>query len=224
MKKLLTILVLIMLIISFYQITSMYALYREELDGDYNTLLGIWSIKVNETDITSGGQNIEFEIADDQLNYVENQYIQAGKIAPDGEAYFDIKIDPTNTDVSIIYTIDVKSDVVSNVNIELLRAENYFKLDDQVDEGTGQIIESEQITNNDVLQQGNIYTGLIPIERIVEGHKNYIRLYFKWVNVDENSETDSAIGESETPKITVPVEINLKQYTGTGDVITDDAG
>ena len=224
MKKLLTILVLIMLIISFYQITSMYALYREELDGDYNTLLGIWSIKVNETDITSGGQNIEFEIADDQLNYVENQYIQAGKIAPDGEAYFDIKIDPTNTDVSIIYTIDDKSDVVSNVNIELLRAENYFKLDDQVDEGTGQIIESEQITNNDVLQQGNIYTGVIPIERIVEGHKNYIRLYFKWVNVDENSETDSAIGESETPKITVPVEINLKQYTGTGDVITDDAG
>ena len=35
MKKLLTILVLITLIISFFQITSMYALYKEQLQGEY---------------------------------------------------------------------------------------------------------------------------------------------------------------------------------------------
>ena len=56
MKKLLTILVLIMLIISFFQITSMYALYREQLQDEYSTLLGLWTIKVNESDVTAGGQ------------------------------------------------------------------------------------------------------------------------------------------------------------------------
>ena len=38
MKKLLTILLLIMLIISFFQIANMYALYKEELQGEYTNL------------------------------------------------------------------------------------------------------------------------------------------------------------------------------------------
>ena len=41
MKKLLTILLLIMLIISFFQIANMYALYKEQLQGDYKNLLGV---------------------------------------------------------------------------------------------------------------------------------------------------------------------------------------
>ena len=47
MKKLLTILLLIMLIISLLQIANMYALYKQENQGDYSNLLGVWSIKVN---------------------------------------------------------------------------------------------------------------------------------------------------------------------------------
>ena len=204
MKKLLTILVLIMLIISFFQITRMYALYKEQLQSDYSSLLGVWSIKVNGTDVSSGGQNLGFNITDDQLQYIASDYIQAGKIAPSGQAYFDIIIDPTNTDVSIIYQIDLKSDDISNVNIELFNVENYFQQDGQ----------TEQTTNLTFLKEGNMYKSVIPVDVINAGNKNYIRLYFKWINLDEKDATDSTLAGTEDAKLSIPIQINLRQYTG----------
>ena len=206
MKKLITILVLIMLFISFFQISNMYALYKEQIQGEYGTLLGVWSIKVNNTEITSGGQDITFEITDDQLQYIESDYIEAGKIAPDGQATFDIVIDPTNTDVSIVYEIDVKSDTTANANIELLSVESYFQKDG----------ETEKITNETVNQAGNLYKGVIPVNLINQAYKNYITLKFKWVNIEENNQTDSVLGETEGETLSVPVAIKLKQYTGEG--------
>lgn len=202
MKKLLTILVLIMLIISFFQITRMYALYREEIQGEYSSLLGAWEIKVNGTNIISPSGQIErFIIEDNQLGYVASEYIQADKIAPGGQAYFDIVIDPANTDVSIVYTINVNSDVTNNANIELVSAEDYFKIDGQ----------PEEVTNDKIFKSGNSYTGVIPVSKITQGYKDYVRLYFKWTNVDENNETDTQLSAG---KISIPLQINLKQYMG----------
>lgn len=229
MKKLLTILVLIMLIISFFQITSMYALYKEQIQGEYNTLLGAWTIKVNETDITTSGQVENFTIADDQLVYIDSEYIQAGKIAPNGQAYFDIVIDPSKTDVSIIYTINIDTKAISSTNtdielidaIELISGENYF--------GQGDDGQTNKTMNEISIQNGNTYTSIIPVVKINEGYKNYIRLYLKWKNVTEtqidqetseetiiesNNELDTELGETEGAKFTIPLEINLKQYTG----------
>lgn len=247
MKKLLTILVLIMLIISFFQITSMYALYKEQIQGEYSTLLGAWEIKVNETDVTTSGQVETFTIANNQLGYVDSEYIQAGKIAPNGQAYFDIVIDPSNTDVSVIYTIDIDTKALSSTNtdielvdaIEFISGENYFAR--QTEEG-----ETEQATNDISYKDGNTYTSVIPIDKINEGYKNYIRLYFKWSNVtkteivdetegttvttEPNNELDTALGETQIEvetevdgetvtetkgaTISIPIQINLKQYTG----------
>lgn len=232
MKKLLTILALIMLIISLFQITSMYALYKERLEGDYSTLLGAWEIRVNTKDITSSGQTEVFTISDSQLGYVASEYIQAGKIAPNGQAYFDIVIDPSNvytdltkqteytvySDVSIIYTINLGSDTdeTAPANIELVSVENYFQKDG----------ETAQTANDENFKNGNLYTSVIPVDKITQGYKNYIRLYFKWVNVEANNETDSTLAQTQVEtevdgevqveggKISVPVQINLKQYTG----------
>ena len=225
MKKLLTILFLIMLIISFFQITSMYALYREQLQDEYSSLLGLWTIKVNESDVTAGGQTATFTISDDQLEYVESEYVQEGNIAPGSQAYVDLVIDPTNTDVSIVYTIDigevaVGSNNVSNANIELVNASNYFKLDAED--------ETEiPVTNTTENMDGNSYTSVIPIGKITQGYKNFVRLYFEWVNVEANNETDSELASSEqvvevegeepttsSATLAIPVQINLKQYTG----------
>lgn len=206
MKKLLTILVLIMLIISFFQITSMYALYKEQLEGEYSTLLGVWAIKINETDISSGGQDLIFNITNDQLGYVGSNYIQAGKIAPGGQSYFDLVIDPENTDVSIIYQIDVGSDTEANANVELISVENYF--------GQGNDGQTNKTTNDETYTNGNSYTSIIPIDMITGGYKNYIRLYFKWINDETKNLTDTTLAETEGSKISIPLEVNLKQYTG----------
>ena len=214
MKKLLTILLLIMLIISFFQITSMYALYKEQLQSEYSTLLGVWSIKVNETDISSGGQNLVFNISDSQLQYVASDYVQSGKIAPGSQAYVDIVIDPTNTDVSIVYKIDVGqvavgSNNTSNANIKLISASNYFKIN-------AEDAAEAPVTNETDYTEGNSYTSVIPVSKITQGYKNYVRLYFEWVNTEANNAKDSALAESEDATITLPIQINLKQYTGEG--------
>lgn len=204
MKRLLTILVLIMLIISFFQITRMFALYKEDLEGDYSTSIGAWNIKVNGTDITSSKQVETFTISSDQLGYVTSEYIQADKIAPGGQAYFDMVIDPSNTDVSIVYKIETVANDAVPATFEITNAKNYFKKDGN----------AEQITNENTYKDNNSYTSVIPVTQINKGYKNYIRLYFKWVNVEANNQTDSALGKIENAKLSVPLKITLKQYTG----------
>lgn len=211
MKKLLTILVLIMLIISFFQITRMYALYKEQIQGEYSSLLGVWAIKINNTLITEPeGQTEGFVIdKETQLGYVDSEYIQAGKIAPGGQAYFDLVIDPTDndgayTDVSIVYQIDIGSDTTANAKIELISGENYFQKDGEID----------QVANDVDTKDGNSYTSVIPVEKITQGYKNYVRLYFKWVNEESSNVTDSTLLGTEDATISIPLQINLKQYMG----------
>ena len=157
MKKLLTILFLIMLIISFFQITTMYALYKEQLQKEYNTLLGAWEIRVNGKNVTTSGQVETFTIANNQLGYVNSDYIQAGKIAPKGRAYFDIVIDPSKTDVSVMYKIDIDTKAISSTNegleladaIEFVRAENYF--------GQGEDGQTNKTTNDIYGEDASIF-------------------------------------------------------------------
>lgn len=206
MKKLLTVLVLIMLIISLFQIANMYALYKDQLQGDYTNLLGVWAIKVNGVDISNGGENATFTMTEDNLTYIDSARVKSQKIAPGTQAYFDILIDPTNTDVSILYTLNLKLDDVKTAKMNLVKVENYFKKDG----GT------EQITNteiNTVLAEHQ-QQAVIPISKINDKYLNYVRLYFEWTNVEENNATDSELGQTENAKISIPLEINFKQYTG----------
>ena len=204
MKKLLTILLLIMLIISFFQITNMYALYKEQLQGDYTNLLGVWAIKVNGVDISSGEKNLTFTMTEDNLKYIESANVIDNKMAPGRQACFEIIIDPTNTDVSILYTLNIKLSEIDEAKMSLVQVENYFQKQD----------ETEQITNETVYTGIESHKAVIPIAKINEKYINHVKLYFEWTNVEENNESDSILGATESAKISVPLEINLKQYTG----------
>ena len=214
MKKLLRILVLIMLIITIFQIANMYALYKDQLEGEYTSSLGVWSIKVNESDISSGDENLTFNMTEDNLTYVDSEHVKSQKLAPGTQAYFEIIIDPTNTDVSVLYTLNIKLDAVTTAKLKLVNVENYFQK-----EG-----ETEQVTNEDVYteNEANTHEAVIPLEKINDKYLNYIRLYFEWENVEENNESDSELGQTENAKINIPLEINLKQYTG--EVIGNETG
>lgn len=207
MKKLLTILVLIMLIISLFQIANMYALYKEQLQGDYANLLGVWAIKVNGVDISSGGQNLTFEMTEDNLKYMDFANVKDGKIAPGRQACFEIIIDPTNTDVSILYTLNIKLSEITDAEMTLVNVENYFQKEGETD----------QVTNETVYTGQESHEAVIPIGTINDKYLNHVKLYFEWTNIEANNEADSALGSTEGgAKISVPLEINLKQYTGEG--------
>ena len=184
----------------------MYALYKEQLQGDYSNLLGVWAIKVNGIDISSGEENLTFDMTEDNLVYIDSEHVKHQKIAPGSQAYFEIVIDPTNTDVSILYTLNIKLDAVTSAKLKLVNVENFFQK-----EG-----ESEQIINADVNTKNEIneHQALIPLEKINNQYLNHIRLYFEWENLEENNKIDSELGQTENAKISIPLEINLKQYTG----------
>ena len=203
MKKLLTILVLIMLIITFFQIANMYALYKEQLQSDYTNLLGVWAIKVNGVDISSGEENLTFTMTEDNLQYMPSNSVKDGKIAPGRQACFEI-IDPTNTDVSILYTLKIKLSEITEAKMSLVQVENYFQKDGSTDE----------VTNETVYTGTESHTAVIPIGKINEKYINHIKLYFEWSNLEENNESDSTLGATDSAKLSVPLEINLKQYTG----------
>lgn len=205
MKKLLTILVLIMLIISFYQITNMYALYKEQLQSDYTTLLGVWAIKVNGVDISSGGQNLTFTMTEDNLQYMNSANVKDGKIAPGRQACFEIIIDPTNTDVSILYTLNIKLSEIEEAQMDLVRVENYFQKEGETEENTNEHV---------ISTEDRIHTALIPLDIINQKYINYVDLYFEWENIEDSNSVDSELGKTEDSKISVPLRINLKQYTG----------
>lgn len=214
MKKLLRILVLIMLIITLFQIANMYALYKDQLQGEYTNLLGVWAIKVNEVDISSGEENLTFNMTEDHLTYVDSDHVKSQKIAPGAQAYFDIVIDPTNTDVSILYKLKIKLEEIETAKFKLVNVENYFQKSGE----TEQIVNDDVYTNNET----NEHQAVIPLTRINDQCLNYVRLYFEWEDVEENNQTDSELGQTENAKITVPLEINLKQYTG--EVIGNETG
>lgn len=204
MKKLLTILVLIMLIITFFQIANMYALYKEQLQSDYTNLLGVWAIKVNGVDISSGEENLTFTMTEDNLQYMPSNSVKDGKIAPGRQACFEIIIDPTNTDVSILYTLKIKLSEITEAKMSLVQVENYFQKDGSTDE----------VANETVYTGNESHTAVIPIGKINEKYINHIKLYFEWSNLEENNESDSTLGATDSAKLSVPLEINLKQYTG----------
>jgi len=213
MKKLLTILLLIMLIISLLQIANMYALYKQENQGDYSNLLGVWSIKVNGSDISSGDQNLTFNMTEDNLIYLDSAHVKSQKMAPGTQAYFEIIIDPTNTDVSVIYQLDMQFEQLTT-KMKLVKVENWFQKS-----GNEGKIENTDISTN---LASNTYKAVIPISKINDKYLNHVKLYFEWINDENNNAVDSEIGQTENAKISVPLKINLKQYTG--EVIGNEQG
>ena len=109
MKKILSILFILMLIITFVQIRDMYALYKDELSGEYSTSLGKWNVKVNGSDIVSPGNVVDFNMTQGSVEYETGNYVFEGAdvIAPGTEAFFDILIDTQGTEVAVKYEIEI---------------------------------------------------------------------------------------------------------------------
>ena len=139
-------------------------------------------------------------MTEDHLTYVDSDRVKSKKIAPGAQAYFDIVIDPTNTDVSILYKLKIKLEEIETAKFKLVNVENYFQKSGE----TEQIVNDDVYTNNET----NEHQAVIPLTRINDQCLNYVRLYFEWEDVEENNQTDSELGQTENAKIAVPLEIN----------------
>lgn len=176
-----------------YIINETYALLQTIAKGDAEIETGSWTIKLNNKNISNG---IVEKFTLDQIVYDEtNTNIEEGYIAPSKSGYFDIILDPGDTDVAIHYEINVRldeCDYPENITFEVVNTST----------------ESEVITN------GNTFSGIISLADIEANNTINLRLNLTWNNNEELNESDTNLGIVESNKLEVPITVTLNQYQG----------
>lgn len=169
-------------------ITETYGLFETNNVMVVNSEIGKWNIYVNDTAATE-----ELFIVD-SITVTDNAKVKNGKIAPGTNGYFDIVIDPKDTDVSIRYDISFDfSEILDSFSIKNIE-----------EVGGVNLIQTDEFT----------YTNIITLEDINNEITNTIRVYVEWINNEENNEQDSEVGRDKESHINIPVNIMISQYLG----------
>ena len=185
-----TIILLIISAILVYAILSTYATFRSEFSGSMKVDNATWKILINNTDISL---NTTKEFTIDNINIDQSQGVEEGKLAPGLKGNFNILIDPSDTDVSIIYELKFDTKNINSTNI---------RIDEVKETNTG---------NNLVQTDVNTYTGIISLDDIKNNVTNNIQVTLLW---HDDGNEDINIGEIPEYKINIPVEVKVSQYLG----------
>ena len=189
MKRWLIILFVVMLAITVYEISNSYALFETEREIVVNSDIGKWDILVNNQSIN----NItSFSVNNVHVSGDSN--VRSNYFAPGTSGYFDLVIDPGDTEVSIYYEIVCRTDMITNPQIRLTSIENVDKPD---------LVDVAPYT----------HAGIIPLSDIQNDVTTRIRFHVTWTNNDNNNEIDSLYGNSSST-FDIPMEITFRQYTG----------
>ena len=189
MKRWLIILFIISFTLTAYEISKSYGLFETEKDIIVNADIGKFQIKVNDDLIN---ETTTFSVSN--FNVTGDSNVRENYFAPGTNGYFDIVIDPNDTEVSIYYEIVIHTELINNQQIHLTRIENVDKPDLTV-------------------VRPNTYSGIIPLADIVNGDITTIRFYVEWDNNENNNVIDSLYGNSSS-RFDIPMEITFSQYTG----------
>lgn len=196
-KKFLYLICFIFLLITIFTIVDSYGLFESENTLSVDNNIAKWNVFINGSDIK---YNDTFIV--DKVNLIDNDNVKSGKIAPGSLGYFDIVIDPRDTDTSIKY--DVTFDFSSlNNKIVVSSIEEIY---------SGNLIRTDL----------NTYSKVITLDDIKNGIINTVRVYIKWDNKEEDNDTDSVIGSSKNNHISIPVTVSASQYLGE-DIVSYDA-
>ena len=189
MKRWLIILFVISFTITLCEIAGSYALFESEKEIVVNTDIGKWEISVNDDLIN---ETTSFSVSN--IHVTGDTNVRENYFAPGTNGYFDVVINPNDTDVSIYYEIVCRTDMITNSQISLTRIENVDKPN---------LVNVAPFT----------HAGVIPLSDIKNNDITTIRFYITWVNNDNNNEVDSLYGSS-SATFDIPMEITFRQYTG----------
>ena len=177
------------------EIIYTYSLFETNTSLSTSSDIAKWNIKVNNNMITSNQINSN-EVVIGSIDWENGTHVKQGKAAPGSVGNFDIEIDPTNTDVSFLYT----------VNIDTSELENDEFIISNVTELNG----------NEFIRTGEYeYTGIARLEKNKNGEKYNVRIEITWNNNEENNENDYELGTKAEQEIKLPITIKLSQYLGT---------
>ena len=191
-KLLFTLLFILSTVVTIYFINDTYALFETDLTNGSQIKTAKWQVLINEKLINNQTE----ELIIDKITILDNEYAltEENKIAPGCEGYFEIEIDPNETEVSVKYEISFD---FSNIKNGL------------------EIVNISETAGNNITKTGeNTYSGIITLSEIKQNKKNNIRVNIRWNNNEENNESDSALGTIKNNKLSIPVNITIKQYLG----------
>lgn len=186
-KNILIVIILIIVILLIYRI---YALFQSEMNGNMEFTKAKWCITVNGTDVTHG---VDTNFVIDNITMSEDNHVKSGKIAPGLFGNFMFEINPQDTDVSIKYDI-----IFPENNAEIKVSEVT-----EIEEGHALIQTAE-----------NIYTGVIPLEKIKLGTTHKINIKIEWINDESKNEEDTILGKDSTHQFQIPIQVHIEQYLG----------
>ena len=189
MKRWILILFVVVLFITAYEISTSFSLFESAKDIVINNDIGRWQVTINGDLAT---EVVNFNVTNVKVTGDEN--VREDHFAPGTEGYFDIILDPNDTEVSVYYEIVCRDDMILNQQIHLTNVENVGK---------------PALT----IVAPYTYAGVIPLTDIKNGDITTIRFYVTWINNENNNEVDSLYGLS-SANFEIPMTITLKQYTG----------
>jgi hypothetical protein len=193
MKKACYILGLITIVVVSIEVLNAFGLLESQTTRVVQNRLGKWTILVNNTDVTASV--IDFNI--NSINYETTSTVQSGKLAPGLGGYFDISIDPTDTEVSIRYDITYDTSALEEIGTSL------------------NITGVSEISNKQIVRTDeHTYTGIISLSDIADERVDTIRTVIGWPNDETKNEQDSELGKTADTTVEIPVQVTLTQYTG----------
>ncbi len=191
----------IILAIIIYEVIHIYAVFQSEIEGNVQFTNGKWNIYVNGTEISRG---VETSFLVDHINIGESSHVKEGNIAPGLSGDFEIAINPSDTDVSVRYDINIDKENMTNDNLQITNIE-------------------ETIENNTLTRTAeNTYSAIIPLNKIKNGITNNIKISVTWTDNETNSDQDINIGTVSNPKLHIPITVHVSQYLG--ETITEYSG
>ncbi len=150
-----------------------------------------WIVKVNDTDITS---NSAKTITAPAITWEQSNYIDDNVIAPSRKGTFELKIDPSGSQVAILYTL---------------------KIDEKAFSQYPQIkIESVKV-GEEVLSKGEdgLYSSTITLDEVKKNTVKTVKVTLTWNEDTQYNTADTTIGNTIT-NFDIPIEITVQQYLG----------
>lgn len=216
-KKIRVLIVIAILIMLTLVVKSTYSKYTNLAVANVEENVGNWIIKINDKDVTTVdayGNFGVFEIDDFTWNWSESPHVKEPKVAPGMKGYFDLKIDPTGTDVSIKYTLTIDdSKIAEMLGIAADEAKDRINL-----KMTG-IVENGVEIELPRDEDGNIViTKIKTLEQIKSENESdridNLEVEVTWENNEDNNDIDSQIGSVANSTIKLPVKVDVIQWTG----------
>lgn len=196
MKKILLVFIPLFFILIAIIVGCTYALFESTRINTSMVDIAKWQVKINGDNID--GSSDTFTVNSFVWSTSEN--VKSGKAAPGLDGYFEIVLDPNNTDTSIRY--DLTFDF-SGLDEDQFRVDRIVEINDKTIYRTGE----------------STYSNIITLDEIRNNETNTIRVYIEWVEDEANNDKDSALVLNDID-LKIPVQVDIIQYID-GDVIEE---